>query len=113
VQDFTFPSEPENALSSSLMLLSAPSSYMTERGRLRGEGLRDRYGRGDRAHSLPPGQLLDASTPFFTRDGDVNQEDLTNDAVGAWTAMLCWHFSLTDNPGVDHFSLPRGATIRG
>src|SRR5204863_9998801 len=62
-------------------------------------------------HSLAPGQLLDASTPFFTRDGDVNQEDVTNDAVGAWTAMHCWHFSLTDNPGVDHFSLPNSAPL--
>ena len=56
--------------------------------------------------SSRPGQLLDASTPFFTRDGDINQEDITNDAVSAWSAMRCWHFSLTDNPGVDHFALP-------
>jgi lecithin-cholesterol acyltransferase len=104
VQDFSFPSTPENARSSSLMLLSAPSSYMSmgdprifdSKEIVVGIGLR----------SLTPGQLLDASTPFFTRDGDVNQEDLTNDAVGAWSAMRCWHFSLTDNPGVDHFSLP-------
>jgi lysophospholipase-3 len=62
-------------------------------------------------HDLSPGQLLDASTPFFTRDGDVNQEDLTNDAVSAWSAMPCRHFSLTDNPGVDHFSLPSSAPL--
>jgi lecithin-cholesterol acyltransferase len=166
VQDFTFPSAPENALSSSMMLLSAPSSYMSmgdprivdaretvvedeSTGRdytpsefrslfsdaglptarelaehyigfvqfadpahfpnvdvyaEKGSGIDTVVGIG--LHSLAPGQLLDASTPFFTRDGDVNQEDLTNDAVGAWTAMHCWHFSLTDNPGVDHFSLP-------
>ncbi len=166
VQDFTFPSTPENALSSSLMLLSAPSSYMSmadprifdskeivvEDGSTgrdytpsdfrklfsdaglpvarelaehyigfvrfadpahfpnvdvyaeKGSGIDTVVGIG--LHSLTPGQLLDASTPFFTRDGDVNQEDLTNDAVGAWSAMHCWHFGLTDNSGVDHFSLP-------
>jgi lysophospholipase-3 len=57
-------------------------------------------------HDLSVGQLLDASTTFFTRDGDINQEDITNDAVGVWSAMPCFHFSLADNPGVDHFSLP-------
>lgn len=55
---------------------------------------------------LTIGQLLGPDTEFFTRDGDINQEDITNDAVGAWSAMACFHFSLTDNPGVDHFSLP-------
>jgi lecithin-cholesterol acyltransferase len=46
------------------------------------------------------------STDLFTRDGDINQEDLTNDAVAVWAAMDCHHFSLTDNPGVNHFELP-------
>jgi lysophospholipase-3 len=55
---------------------------------------------------LSVGQVLDDSNTFFTRDGDVNQEDLTNDAVAAWAGMRCFRFSLTDNPGVDHFSLP-------
>ena len=55
---------------------------------------------------LSVGQVLDDSNEFFTRDGDINQEDLTNDAVLVWAAMPCFHFSLTDNPGVDHFSLP-------
>src|SRR3954452_23451362 len=55
---------------------------------------------------LTVGQPLDPGAPLFTRDGDVNQEDITNDAVAAWAAMPCFHFSLTDNPGVDHFSLP-------
>lgn len=66
-----------------------------------GVGLRD----------LSVGQLIDASTPFYTRDGDVNQEDITNEAVGAWSAMRCYHFSLTDNPGVDHFSLPSDPAV--
>jgi lecithin-cholesterol acyltransferase len=166
VQDFSFPSTPENARSSSLMLLSAPSSYMSmgdprifdsretvvqdlatgktytpadfhalfdDAGLPTAAELADHYigfvqfadpahfpnvdvyaekGSGIDTvvgvglHDLSPGQLLDASTPFFTRDGDVNQEDITNDAVSAWSAMPCHHFSLTDNPGVDHFSLP-------
>jgi lecithin-cholesterol acyltransferase len=166
VQDFSFPSTSENARSSSLMLLSAPSSYMSmgdprifdsketvvedlatgktytpadfhalfddaglpTAGELadhyigfvqfadaahfpnvdvyaeKGSGIDTVVGLG--LHDLSPGQLLDAATTVFTRDGDVNQEDITNDAVSAWSAMRCHHFSLTDNPGVDHFSLP-------
>jgi len=60
---------------------------------------------------LSVGQLTDASTEFFTRDGDINQEDLTNDAVGVWVAMDCFRFSLTDNPGVDHFALPSNPAV--
>jgi lecithin-cholesterol acyltransferase len=62
-------------------------------------------------HDLSVGQVVDASTTFFTRDGDINQEDITNDAVGVWSAMPCFHFSLTDNPGVDHFSLPSNPNL--
>jgi lysophospholipase-3 len=51
------------------------------------------------------------TTEFLTRDGDVNQEDLTNDAVAAWAAMDCFHFGLTDNPGVNHFELPSNAGV--
>jgi lecithin-cholesterol acyltransferase len=60
---------------------------------------------------LSVGQVVDDSNTFFARDGDVNQEDITNDAVGVWEAMPCFHFSLTDNPGVDHFSLPSDAGV--
>jgi lecithin-cholesterol acyltransferase len=60
---------------------------------------------------LSVGQVVDDSNTFFTRDGDVNQEDITNDAVGVWDAMPCFHFSLTDNPGVDHFALPSDAGV--
>jgi lysophospholipase-3 len=171
VGDFSFPATPENALSSSRMLLSAPSSYMsmgdprvfdsretvvedlsssktytpadfqalfTDAGLTtalqlaehyigfvqfldpahfpnvdvyaeKGSGIDTVVGVG--LHHLSPGQLLDASTPFFTRDGDVNQEDITNDAVSAWSAMPCRHFSLTDNPGIDHFSLPSDPNV--
>jgi lysophospholipase-3 len=43
---------------------------------------------------------------FFLRDGDGNQEDITNDAIkDVWTAMRCYRFEFQDNPGVDHLSL--------
>jgi lecithin-cholesterol acyltransferase len=60
---------------------------------------------------LSVGQVVNDSNTFFTRDGDVNQEDITNDAVGVWETMPCFHFSLTDNPGVDHFALPSDAGV--
>src|SRR5712691_7829585 len=66
---------------------------------------------GMRLRDLSVGQVVDASTEFFTRDGDINQEDITNDAVRAWQAMPCFHFSLTDNPGIDHFSLPSNPSV--
>ncbi len=62
--------------------------------------------------NLTVGQVLDPNTAqFFLRDGDVNQEDITNVAINAWQAMPCFHFSLTDNPGVDHFSLPSNSGV--
>lgn len=61
---------------------------------------------------LSVGQVIDPNTiQFFVRDGDINQEDITNNAVSAWQAMPCFHFSLTDNPGIDHFSLPGNADL--
>jgi lecithin-cholesterol acyltransferase len=62
---------------------------------------------------LSVGQVVDESNPFFTRDGDINQEDITNDAVLAWEAMPCFRFSLIDNPGVDHFALPGDPGVLG
>jgi lecithin-cholesterol acyltransferase len=70
----------------------------------KGSGIETAVGIG--LDDLSVGQVVDDSNTFFTRDGDVNQEDITNDAVGVWEAMPCFHFSLTDNPGVDHFALP-------
>ena len=56
---------------------------------------------------LSVGQVVDLPTAvFLTRDGDINQEDLTNDAIRVWDAMPCFRFVFTDNVGVDHFSLP-------
>lgn len=60
---------------------------------------------------LTVGQLLTAHSEVFTRDGDVNQEDTTNIAVLAWQGMRCFRFRLTDNPGVDHFSLPSDPAV--
>ena len=64
--------------------------------------------------NLHVGQVLDPNTAtFFTRDGDVNQEDITNGAVRVWQAMSCFRFELTNHPGVDHFSLPSNPSVIG
>ncbi len=70
----------------------------------KGSGIETLVGLG--LDDLSVGQVVDDSNTFFTRDGDINQEDITNDAVGVWTTMPCFHFSLTDSPGVNHFELP-------
>ena len=62
--------------------------------------------------NLTVGQVLDSNTAqFFVEDGDINQEDTTNTAILSWQAMPCFRFSLTENPGVDHFSLPSNADV--
>ena len=61
--------------------------------------------------TLAVGQVVTPKTVFYMRDGDVNQEDITNTAIEAWRAMPCYHFSLTDNPGVNHFALPSNAGV--
>jgi lysophospholipase-3 len=62
--------------------------------------------------NLSVGQILHpTSTAFFTRSGDVNQEDITNDAVSAWRKMRCFRFSLTDNAGVNHLALPANEAV--
>jgi lysophospholipase-3 len=60
---------------------------------------------GARVGRLRAGQVVDPETDLITRDGDINQEDITNDAVAVWAGTR-YHFSLTDNPGVNHFELP-------
>ena len=75
----------------------------------KGSGIDTLVGLGLR--DLIVGQLVDDETQFITRDGDINQEDLTNDAVRAWSAMRCFHFSLIDNPGIDHFTLPSDSGV--
>lgn len=49
--------------------------------------------------------------PIYLRDGDGNQEDLTNDAAEIWQTMPCFRFESTDNPGIDHFSLASNADV--
>ncbi len=75
----------------------------------KGSGLETLVGLG--LADLTVGQLVTGTTEFITRDGDVNQEDLTNDAVAVWAGMRCHHFSLTDNPGVNHFQLPESPAV--
>jgi len=70
----------------------------------KGSGLETLVGLG--LADLKVGQLVTDTTELLTRDGDINQEDITNNAVRAWARMDCYHFSLTDNPGVTHFDLP-------
>ena len=62
---------------------------------------------GSKLTNLSVGQVLDpAGSDYITAGGDINQEDITNNAVRAWRKMNCFRFSLTDNPGVNHFVLP-------
>ena len=75
----------------------------------KGSGIETLVGLG--LTDLTVGQLVTGTTDFFTRDGDVNQEDITNDAVAVWAGMACHHFSLTDNPGVNHFELPADPAV--
>ena len=75
----------------------------------KGSGIETLVGLG--LTDLTIGQQVVGTTEFLTRDGDVNQEDLTNDAVSAWAGMACNHFSLTDNPGVTHFDLPSDPAV--
>jgi lecithin-cholesterol acyltransferase len=51
------------------------------------------------------GQTVKPSA-LLQRSGDINQEDITNNAIRVWKAMRCYRFTLTDNPGVNHFALP-------
>ncbi|MEV4359366.1 hypothetical protein [Nonomuraea sp. NPDC049625] len=65
---------------------------------------------GARLANLSTGQIADPGG-FLRRDGDGNQEDITNNAILAWRAMHCHHFSLTDNPGVEHGALPNDPAL--
>jgi lecithin-cholesterol acyltransferase len=61
--------------------------------------------------NLDVGQVVTSKTPLLMRDGDVNQEDTTNTAIRVWKSMRCFRFSLTDNPGVNHFALPADPNV--
>lgn len=56
--------------------------------------------------NLDVGYVVTGEEEFYFRDGDANQEDLTNDAAQLWQTMPCFRFEETDNVGVDHFTLP-------
>lgn len=62
---------------------------------------------GAKLPTLEVGQAINLLNPttFYARDGDENQEDITNDSIQVWENMSCHRFELTDNPGVDHFEL--------
>ncbi len=60
---------------------------------------------GAQLPDLTVGQIVPTSR-FLYRDGDANQEDITNEAILAWQGTPCYRFSLRDNPGVTHFDLP-------
>jgi lecithin-cholesterol acyltransferase len=62
---------------------------------------------------LSVGQVVDVSDPdiFILRDGDNNQEDITNDAILVWEAMRCFRFEFTDNVGVGHGRLARDTAV--
>jgi lysophospholipase-3 len=75
----------------------------------KGSGIETLVGLG--LPNLAVGQLVTPTTELINRDGDINQEDITNEAVAVWAGMDCYHFSLTDNPGVTHFQLPAHADV--
>lgn len=59
---------------------------------------------------LTTGQPLGAA-PGFVRDGDANQEDITNESIRVWQSMPCYRFTFNNNKGVDHFALPRDRAV--
>ncbi|TDC43969.1 hypothetical protein [Micromonospora sp. KC213] len=62
--------------------------------------------------NLRVGQVLDPATAeLFFRNGDGNQEDITNDAIAPWATMPCHRFEFSDNPRVDHFSLASAPAV--
>jgi lecithin-cholesterol acyltransferase len=61
--------------------------------------------------NLTVGQVVTGSTVFLTRDGDINQEDITNDAIAVWNDMPFFRFEFQNNVGVNHFSLPSAEAV--
>jgi len=53
-------------------------------------------------HTHVPGRVTCSTPPGA---------DVRDEAGGREQAMSCFHFSLTDNPGIDHFSLPGNARV--
>jgi lecithin-cholesterol acyltransferase len=63
--------------------------------------------------NLSVGQVVTPSTQWFTRLGDINQEDITNNSIRVWDKMRCFRFELTDTPNLSHFDLPFDAAVHG
>ena len=53
-------------------------------------------------HTHVPGRVTCSTPPGA---------DVRDEAGGREQAMSCFHFSLTDNPGIDHFSLPSNPRV--
>lgn len=68
---------------------------------------------GTQLPNLQVGQVLGSTPIFITRDGDGNQEDITNNAVVVWQTMPCYRFEFHDNPGVDHMALVVNEAVVG
>jgi len=60
---------------------------------------------------LSVGQVVTPSTQWFTRPGDINQEDITNNSIRVWNKMRFFRFELTDTPNLSHFDLPFDAAV--
>ncbi len=61
---------------------------------------------------FPVTSFYDNIAGVVMRDGDGNQEDLTNNAIAdVWRAMPCHRFQFTPNLGVDHMSLPSNMDV--
>ena len=63
-------------------------------------------------HDLSVGQLLDGQTDVLHprrrhQPGGHHQRRQSS----VWESMRCFRFALTDNPGVDHFSLPTDEAV--
>ena len=56
--------------------------------------------------------FYDNFADVIMRDGDSNQEDLTNNAIrDVWATMPCHRFEFHENPGVEHMSLPSNSEV--
>ena len=87
------------------------SRPLPQRRRLRREGLRHRNAR--RARPARPHRRAardhDDRVPHPRRRHQPGGHHQQRGRV--WAAMACYHFSLTDNPGVDHFELPANTAV--
>lgn len=62
---------------------------------------------------LTTGQVRDPRAVAISADGDINQENLTNESVKAWEGMPCYHFEYRVNKLVNHFDLATNPDVLG